>query len=64
MARSRWRQRRNFVLAGLVLNAWAVFCVAGAVGLFGRDYPWLVLLLSTAVFGAGIYLAVRVLGNL
>ena len=61
--RAVWKQRRNYAFAGIAFTAWTAFCVVGAIGLVGRDHPYLGALLGTAVFLVGVYLAIRVWGG-
>ena len=63
LRRARWRQRRNVVCVGIAFTAWTAFCVAGAIGIVGRDHPWLAALLGTAVLLVGVYLAARAWGD-
>lgn len=61
--RAVWKQRRNFVLAGIAFTAWTAFCVAGTIGLVGRDHPYLAGWLATVVMLVGAYLAIRAWGD-
>lgn len=61
--RARWKRRFRLAVGCAIAWIWAAFCVVGTVGLVGRDAPYLVGLLATAVWCIGIYLAIRVWGD-